>query len=368
MPLPDLTTLLVILLVAFVAVSGQEPAHSGWQRQWLNRLIGLLLLSPGLRYVSTLFTFPIRLQLSAWAGYCLRLAGLDVATQGNVLIRDGVEMAVDPACMGLQLTGVSVLVALFFLIGQEKAQQKRLPAGWAVLYSVSAFGLTVLCNLFRIALLVLFSAMPDTWAHELIGLICIGVYAWLPAWLLARWLVQRLGRASATPPRQGIRLAGWWLFPLALALWVFSKLTIPETRTTTTNSLLKEAGFANEDGRRYRRKKLAGGFVQLTRPGVLIYLKPQPDWFSLHHSPMACWQGSGYDLHRVSERTVNGHRAYVGELRRRGRTLYTAWWFTNGTVTTISQLKMRGHLLRGAAGFVLVNITVNDPSMLYSRP
>ena len=41
--------------------------------------------------------------------------------------------------------------------------------------------------------------------------------------------------------------------------------------------------------------------------------------------------------------------------------LYTAWWFTNGTITTVSQLTMRSQMLRGETGFVLVNVTVDKP-------
>lgn len=365
---PDLTTLLSVALLVFTAWPVRHKNGEGWHRRWPgrwpNRLLVLLLLSPGLRYVSALFTFPIRLQLSAWAGDLLRMAGMDVQTEGNVLIMNSqsgvaIEMAVDPACMGLQLTGVSLLIALFLLIWQEKQAQKAVPPGWVVGYGLTVFGLTIICNLFRIMLLVAFEAMPDTWLHELIGLVCVAAYAWLPAWGLARLLVHYAGRVETVSAKRVGGSVGWGIGLLAGGLGVMAFTARPvAVRGNTAQLTVGRMGIGTLSHQPYQRKILSSGFVQLTAPGVLIYLKPQPDWFSADHSPTACWRGSGYELRRVRETVLNGHPAYVGELRRRGNMLYTAWWFTNGTTTTVSQLTMRTQMLRGEPGFVLVNVTV----------
>lgn len=370
---PDLTTLLAVALLAFAAGPARGQADGCRYGRWPGRLITFLLLSPGLRYVSALFTFPIRLQLSAWAGSLLRLAGMDVQTEGNVLVKNSqsgipLEMAVDPACMGLQLTGVSLLVALFMLIRQEKHTRKVVPVGWIVLYGLAAFGLTIGCNLFRIVLLVVFGAMPGTGAHEVIGLVCVLVYAWLPAWGLARLLVGKIGRADVPVTRWPGWSVGWGVGLLAVGLGVMAiaarPVVIPESVAQASAIRLtigSVGGVSGDvtDGQPYHRKTLPNGFTQLTKPGVLIYLKSQPDWFSADHSPTTCWRGSGYELRRVRETVLNGHPAYVGELHRRGSILYTAWWFTNGMTTTISQLTMRGQMLRGETGFALVNVTVS---------
>ena len=358
----DSTVLLSVALLVFVRVQGRDLSS-----RWTGRLLALLLLSPGLRYLSALFTFPIRLQLSAWAGGLLRLAGLDVQTMGNVIVRNypsgvPVEMAVDPACMGLQMTGVSLLVALLGLIWQENQKRVAVPVGWVGLYGLSAFGLTMGCNLFRIVLLVLFGAMPGTVAHEGIGLVCVAVYAWLPICLLAGLLVRRTGqpeRETAETNRQSKKgSVGWGVGLLAAGLVVLMAATRP-VRPATNLCAAEWASrvLGQPVGGDCRCKTLANGFVQLTKPGVLIYLKPQSDWFSADHSPTACWRGSGYELRRVRETVLDGHQAYVGELRKKGGTLHTAWWFSNGTTTTLSQLTMRERMLRGETGFVLVNVT-----------
>jgi exosortase N len=367
---PDLTTLLAGALLVFTAWPGHPGSGVGWAGRWPNRLVALLLLSPGLRYISTLFTFPIRLQLSAWAGNLLRLAGMNVKTEGNVLVRTDssgvpVDMAVDPACMGLQLTGVSLLLALFLLIWQEKQARKAVQLVWVAGYGVVTFGLTILCNLFRIVLLVAVEAMPGTWAHELIGLVCVAAYAWLPTWGLARWLVRYAGRATVAPAKRTGWSLSWGIGLLASGLGIMAFAAQPTTPTTNPSFLvLNWNRYGIPTDAIYRKTILANGFVQLTKPGVLIYLKPQPDWFSADHSPTACWRGSGYELRRVRETVLNGHASYVGELHKRGHVLHTAWWFTNGTTTTISQLTMRTQMLRGDTGFVLVNVTVSPKPLL----
>ena len=361
----DLTMLLAVALLLFVGV----------RSHWTGRLLALLLLSPGLRYGMAVFGFPIRLQLSTWAGALLHGVGMNVAVEGNVLIRDGVEMAVDPACMGLQMTGVSVLVALFLLIWHEKQTQRRVSTGWVAAYGLAVVGLTLVCNLIRIVLLVVFGAMPDTAAHESIGLACVLVYAWLPAWGLAWALVRYTGwyEASDDGPGQKAALSrsGVWGFGLVtLGVGLMAFAARPTNVVARPNPVILrtiDAPLSESTPRRarlavaYAQQMLPGGTLKLTRPNRLVYLKPQPDWFSSDHSPMVCWRGSGYDLRHVRETTLNGHPAYAAELVRNGQVLQTAWWFTNGQATTISQVTMRSLMLRGQKGFVLVNVTWSLP-------
>lgn len=361
----DVTTLLSVSLLLFAGWPG-NPGRS----RWTGRLLVLILLSPGLRYFSALFSFPIRLQLSSWSGYLLRLAGFSVQTEGNVLLKDGVEMAVDPACMGLQLTGVSLLLGLFFLIWQERQAQKSISFGWVVSYAVFVFGLTVLCNLFRIMLLVTFGSLPGTAAHEGIGLACVAVYAWLPAWLMAHWLFNRFGNSlpgePTTTPKQGFDWGRQPIWGIVVLVFGVGILVMTSQSNDPAVNLCQRMQSLPIGWQKYGAdcscKTLSNGIVQVSKPGTLIYLKPQPDWFSADHSPMTCWRGSGYELQRVRETTLDGHPAYVGELSRKGKLLYSAWWFSNGKTTTVSQLTLRKEMLLNEADFFLVNVTLAEPT------
>lgn len=184
-------------------------------------------------------------------------------------------------------------------------------------------------------------------------------YAWLPTWWLARFTVSRVGRA--VPEKQtnwpGWSV-GWGLATLGLGA-VLMAFTARPTKQQTTHSELVTA-FTKQN---YMVCKITkDGFYQLTKPGLLLYVKPLPDWWSAEHSPAVCWRGGGYELRRVREERVAGKAVYTAELCHKNRpTLYTAWWFSNGTCQTIGQLDFRWQMMRGEPGFSLINITSEKP-------
>lgn len=345
---------------------------AGVRSHWTGRLLGLLLLSPMLRYGLAIFGFTIRLRLSEWAGILLRTGGFDVQTEGNVLVRQipgtgPVEMAVDPACMGLHMTGLSVVVAVFWLMWHERRVNSRVSIGWVLVYAAVAFGLTILCNLVRIMLLVAFGLGPDSPLHELVGLVCVVAYAWLPAWWLARFTVVRFGKVSVE--KQAFLGADKWvsvalgMAVLALGVGLMAFTARPNSADQITKqetvSAFTQQGFTI-------RKITKDGFYQLTKPGLLLYLKPLPDWWSAEHSPAVCWRGGGYELRRVREQQIAGKPVYTAELYHKNRpSLYTVWWFTNGTYQTIGQLDFRWRMARGEKGFSLVNITAEKPLTIH---
>jgi exosortase N len=342
----DLTTWLTVGLLVF----------AGQRSPWTGRLALLLLLSPALRYLSALFTFPIRLKLSAWAGSLLRLVGMNVVADGNVLMRNGQAMSVDPACMGLQMTGASLLVAIFLLIWYEKQAHRQVPIAWVILYGLLVFGFTIVCNLFRIILLVAFGILPDSWGHDIIGLFCVAIYTWLPAWVVARLLIRWVGCEQKSVGRP-LRSMKWSLLGLLAGFGLMAYASRPNQAITEPCRLKENYGFIG-----YTCKPLDNGFVQLTKPGLLVYLKPLTDWYSLEHNPAVCWRGSGYELRHIRETTWDGHPAYIGQLKKRNQTLQTVWWFSNGSYISISQIDVRSRMLRGHSGFALINVTSSAPS------
>ncbi|RYF61047.1 MAG: hypothetical protein EOO39_31830, partial [Cytophagaceae bacterium] len=193
-------------------------------------------------------------------------------------------------------------------------------------------------------LLVAFGSLPGTAAHEGTGLACVTVYVWLPAWLLAGWLLNRFGNSSpeqqTTVVKQGFAWGWqpiWGTVVLVFGVGILVMASRPTDPAVNRCQRLQTLPIGwQKYGADCSCKTLPNGIVQLSKPGILIYLKPQPDWFSADHNPMTCWRGSGYELRRVHETTLDGHPAYVGELSRKGKLLYSAWWFSNGKITTVS--------------------------------
>jgi exosortase N len=327
----------------------------------LNPLPVLLLglLSPVFRYVTEVFGFPIRLQLSAWAGWLVGQMGTPIEVQGNVLVRDGFAFAVDPACVGLQLVMVSFLVALFLLAHLERTTSRHLP-GWAVGAALLATGgLVALANLIRIVLLVVFRLLPDSPLHDLAGLACLVAYVVLPVYFLFRILCQRAGRPAVPAPVQAAnpswrRAAGPAVLLAALVL-----LPFPGPAARAGQSPLP---FGTLPG--YGRTSLAGGITQFARQNALVYVKPVAAFYSIEHSPLVCWRGSGYAFGRIDERSVGGYRVYTGVLTKGADVLHTAWWFDNGKHRTTAQWAWRWRVLRGATPYSLVNVTAATPDGL----
>jgi exosortase N len=143
------------------------------------------VLSPVFNFLSTVFGFPIRLRLSAWAGALLQGAGLEMAVSGNVISVNGTDFSVDPACMGLNMLVVSLIIALLLLAFQERKRQQTLPMYRIVLVLLATFGLNLLGNLIRIVLLVWFRLLPDNPLHDAVGMVCLLTYVVLPLWYLA---------------------------------------------------------------------------------------------------------------------------------------------------------------------------------------
>jgi len=321
-----------------------------------------------LLYFMAVFGFEIRLQLSAWAGTLLRFIGFDVQTLGNVLVLHAssptpIEMAVDPACTGLQMTGISLLVGAYLLMQLECRKRKRLSLAWLVLYVGCLVSLTVVCNLIRIMLLVAFAIGPDQWLHDAIGLICVVIYTWLPSWALATGLVNRFGTGAylvASRPS-----GGWWgVAVLLIGLGVMYYTSQP----TTVDSQSTNNSFRLWQGQGFVGRQLPNGFLKFTKPGVLVYVKPVTDWWSAEHSPTACWRGSGYEIRHARRSYWQGRPCYMAELRKPGQpTLYTVWWFSNGDEQTVSQIGFRWRMVCGAPNFSLVNLTVEHQTQLVAE-
>jgi hypothetical protein len=93
-------------------------------------------------------------------------------------------------------------------------------------------------------------------------------------------------------------------------------------------------------------------------------VKTIPEFFTGEHTPLMCWKGSGYEFSGVTTMAVAGVRVYKGILVKDDSTLYTAWWYSNGPVKTVSQFDWRMRMLKGESKFCLVNVTARDEQTL----
>jgi exosortase N len=319
--------------------------ESFYARMTLLPVSLLFVISLLFRYLSEVFTFPIRIWLSKSVGVILKFCQVNVQVSGNNLVLNGEDFVVAPACMGLEMMGVSLLMAIFLMAYYQKNTQKILGDIWILGILILSFGINVINNFFRIILLILLKIAPENPFHEVMGLVCFFVYVCLPIYYIIPKVVSRFGKTndfinSSTP----VSSSKMVLHLFVCLMICFTIVTRIEQIKTVQNTL--STTNLNHFQVEQRRTKEA-----------LIYVKNIPAFYSVEHSPLFCWTGSGYELNNIDEKRIENHTIYTGILKKGKEQLRTAWWFTNGKVQTVSQLEWRWVSFLENSPFKLINVT-----------
>jgi len=314
----------------------------------------ILIMAPWAGAFVNLFSFPVRLQLSIYAGKLLSLIDKAVTVEGNVITCAGQSFSVDPACMGLQMMITSLLCGLLVLGLYQKKLQKALKNWQVLILLVLIIPFNIIANLFRIVLLVQFRIMPENPLHEIMGILCLLTYVFVPLLVSIPWLVERYGKPVSHHQgtyyvRQAGRLfAANYLLAGCMLSGMFHLKPEGEVRG--------DVPVVNG----YQASLLPGHVIKLENNHSLVYVKQIPDYYYTEHHPMICWKGSGYEFQEI--RQVND--VYTARLQQGKHTLYTAWWYANGVKSTISQIDWRWDVFKGAHPYSLVNVTATDPEQL----
>ncbi len=354
--LPVKTCLYVALCCALLAVWERRQGSTGPLPP-----LTLLLGAPVTTYFADVFSFPLRLQLTAWAGTVLR-AGSGEATTGTAgaIIRYAhTEYSVDPACAGLHMLTTSLACCVGLVAVAQRRLGKRLALGWVVLLLGAALVLNIGANLVRILVLVYFDVAPDALMHDVTGLLCFGVYVLLPLAWSVWWTVRRAGKdqAGAAP------VAGRKRWPLPHSI-LMPLLTAGVSVVLLRDPPPAQAGAVSAVPG-YTAQAYAPGIVQLESPQALVYLKTVQGFFFTDHNPLLCWTGSGYVFDALREEQWAGVPVFTGTLRRDTERLYTAWWYDDGRgYRTVSQTAWRWRAARTGGTFTIVNVTAADEEAL----
>jgi hypothetical protein len=109
------------------------------------------------------------------------------------------------------------------------------------------------------------------------------------------------------------------------------------------------------------------GMSKFSNEDILIYVKPIPEFFSGEHTPLLCWQGSGYEFEKIANNSVGDKNIYSGILKKDQDELHTAWWYTDGTTYTIDQYTWRSEMMKNGKRFCLINVTAKDEATLMAN-
>lgn len=316
-------------------------------------LFAMILLSPVFPYAVDTFSFPVRLGLTQLAGSFFNAAGMDTMVKGNMIVHGGNEFSVDPGCMGLSMMEASILLGMMIIAFYQQRFRQKLSNTSLLVYFGLIMLLNITANLFRILVLVHFAIFPATVSHEIAGIACLLLYVFVPAVFLARFFVRRSCRQTTVQPLPA-GFSSRSLFIHSALLAATATLAVYVTQADTYKkpdlSFLKDTGG-------YSAELSAPGIVKLQDSGVLIYIKYIRGFYDTDHNPMICWKGSGYVFEQVQHEEINGNDIYTARLTDGRDQLYSAWWYSNGTVVTASQLTWRWNMLKSRDNYALVNVT-----------
>ncbi|HMI01014.1 MAG TPA: exosortase N [Pedobacter sp.] len=311
----------------------------------------LLLISPVFKSFLGMVDFPVRLWLTGRVAGLLDANGVAAIAAGNQIQMGNYDFSVDPACAGLHMLIISLVICLFLLTQRQQARQ----AGF-FLTSIAvliAIGLNIISNFFRILLLVMFKIMPGTLLHDVVGIACLLIYVILPLFFVIKWLMTYFGqpvaaKASAPrfPPAFSIRYPALQIVAAAFLIFIASKMVTADALVSSGKNI-QISGF--------RKTRLETGILKLERKTALIYLKPAA-FYIPGHDPKLCWAGSGYIFKNIKSETLAGYEVYTAILQKGKDKIHAAWWFDNGTLKTVNQMTWRWQAAKSGDNFYLVNV------------
>lgn len=345
----QIQTLFFLGVVAFICFFIEQVLGK------LSRLVFIigLLLSPVTHYAISVFSFPIRLKITAMAGGIMGLFWEKLSVAGNLITLDGRPYEVEPACLGLGMMTTGFILSISVLAYHEQQKKQGTKLFQFLAWSILIVLLIVLSNLFRIILLVLFDIPPSSGAHDLIGLFCLAFYVLVPSWFFSPVFVK--GRAFHSIAATGVYRASWK--GVFVTLPILAVAFVGGLRFQTNSSAIDLSTERLPDGLSgFKKEYPADDVVRFSSEQAVVYYKPCASFYQSTHTPTVCWKGSGLALKGESIKKINGHSVFIGKLEGKGQVLYTAWWYQSGEKKTVDQWKWRSDMLQSKHKYTLVNV------------
>jgi exosortase D (VPLPA-CTERM-specific) len=337
--LGELSALYTLIQYAFlITLAGTVLSLTGWRA---FRLIGvalctLLLMIPLPNFIYFNLSQQLQLLSSEMGVWFIRLCGISVYLEGNVIDLGDYKLQVAEACSGLRylfpLLTIGFLVALFY----------RAPWWRRALLFLSAAFITVLMNSFRIGVIGVLVSRYGAGQAE-------GFLHWFEGWiifmtcvallLLEIWLLERLSRHPRrlrdvlaielpAPTPRGVARApraippSAWVAVGLLAAAVVPALLIPErVESAPARADFSEFPLRFDDwsGQRQRLDDEVVGALKFSDYLLGDYQRGGTDLVNLYvayyasqrkgesvHSPKGCLPGGGWVIEQLDQRRLPG--------------------------------------------------------------
>jgi len=319
-----------------------------------------VVISPTINTIVYIWSFPIRLKLSEWAGATLKMVGIDIEVQGNLLLLEGNTFAVDPACIGLKLIITALVLSIVILAYFEKKHQKTInfwqsmPVLFLVLFA------TILANFIRLLTLIIFHILPENPLHDAVGMLSLVVYVLIPMYFFIPFYFKKYIKNVNLNSSKiiSVNRISYVVYSILLVLIIINGRQFLEQRIEN-KSAIEHIQFANLD-----RIVTELGVLKLENEEALIYVKPPVRFFQGSHDPRFCWQGSGYDFSEVEIQNFGDKQLYIALLTKENDKIYTAWWYQSQNSQTPHEWNWRLNNLKNQEAFYMVNVNCNDKATL----
>jgi exosortase N len=319
----------------------------------------LVFLSPVFQYFINVFSFPIRLQLTAWAGSIMNSIGMDNVVQGNMILHKGNEFSVDPACMGLNMLQLSFIVGVVLMAHFRQRTSKNFSwTGIALVFSMVLL-LNVIANLLRMICIVQFTILPETLLHDITGLVFFLAYIILPLYFLVKKMASRIKTGKKTDQHRTVRsMPAKKIWSINLLLLIL--LSISSFKNIELKDRPVENWGTTPCVKGYTVQCLPQQVLKLEKKGSLVYIKKIPAFYNADHTPYICWRGSGYSFQHIEKQLIGTYMVYAGKLKKDKDELFTAWWYQSREKSTVNQFSWRWDMLMGKGNYYVMNVTTSN--------
>jgi exosortase N len=312
----------------------------------------MVIVSPLVIFLTEVIGFELRLTLTKVAAQLLHLIDSQYSYSGNIILIGEKEFHIDPECMGLKMVILSFFTALLLITYFHRIKKNNYSFIAIIIILGITYILDIVSNLFRIILITFLQSKPETFSHDLIGIVCFIAYVAIPLWFMIQKFPFRNScqdEKRMITPNKKIHFG----IGMIIALLFLIVALIPEKKE---NGNLQNAKIPTGWKTNFNCSVEEHGVLKLSNADYLIYIKPSRPFYSSDHTPLICWKGSGYKIRKEEIIKIGNQNVYFGELTKGEYVLYSAWWYDSGTETTISQFQWRINTLLKGNKYQIINV------------
>lgn len=323
-------------------------------------IVLVIIVLPIAIFISEVVGFEIRLSLTKVAAKILQYINSDYNYSGNIILIGEREFHVDSECMGLKMVLLSMFISLLFITYNQQKKKGRIGFLFILFSLIISYVLVVISNLARIIIITLFQSPPNTFTHELIGIICFIVYFVIPIWFIVNRIPVRLVKKTEKNLVRTNKLVFFSFVIILMFLFSLYRFTNIGTKNYV-KPYIYAVNYFSEGFSSSLEEQLV---LKLANKDCLIYIKPAVNFYSADHLPIICWKGSGYKVIKEQIISTLYINVYFCELKRDSEILYSTWWYDNGKDKTISQFTWRFNNLAKGSNYRLINVISDNKDNL----